>query len=55
MYTRYMKLSTLALSKGPVYDPRGTLVSTFTSVWRLEKDGKWRIVFDMGNPVCDKP
>jgi ketosteroid isomerase-like protein len=45
----------LALSTGPVYDPSGKLVSNFTSVWRLEKDGKWRIIFDKGNKECDTP
>ena len=46
---------TLALSSGPVYDPRGKVVGTFTSIWRMEESGVWRIVFDKGNPVCDKP
>ena len=45
----------LALSTGPVRDPAGKVVGTFTSIWRLEEPGKWRIVFDKGNPVCDKP
>jgi ketosteroid isomerase-like protein len=45
----------LALSTGPVYDPKGKLVGTFTSIWRLEAHGNWRIVFDKGNPVCDNP
>lgn len=44
---------TLALSSGPVRDPSGKIVSTFTSVWRLEAPGTWRIVFDKGNRVCD--
>jgi len=44
---------TLALSSGPVYDPGGKLVATFTSIWRLEAPGVWRIVFDKGNDVCD--
>jgi ketosteroid isomerase-like protein len=46
---------TLALSTGPVRDPTGKVVGAFTSIWRLEEPGKWRIVFDKGNPVCDKP
>ena len=41
----------LAHSSGPVYDPRGRLVGYFYSVWRLETDGKWRVVFDRGGPV----
>jgi hypothetical protein len=36
-----------------VYDPGGKLVATFTSIWRLEAPGVWRIVFDKGNDVCD--
>jgi ketosteroid isomerase-like protein len=44
---------TLALSTGPVRDPAGKLVATFTSIWRLDAPGKWRIVFDKGNEVCD--
>jgi uncharacterized protein (TIGR02246 family) len=44
---------TLALSSGPVYDPDGKRSGTFNSVWRLEKDGKWRVVFDKGCPRCD--
>ena len=39
----------LALSIGPVHDPSGTQVGTFTSVWRREDDGAWRVVFDKGD------
>ena len=39
---------TLAHSSGPVKDPQGTVVATFNSVWRLEADGRWRVVFDKG-------
>ena len=46
---------TLALSSGPVSDPDGKLVATFTSIWRLEASGKWRIIFDKGNRACDDP
>jgi ketosteroid isomerase-like protein len=46
---------TLALSTGPVYDPHGKQVATFTSIWRQEAPGVWRIVFDKGNDVCDCP
>ena len=31
----------------------GKLIATFTSVWRQESPGVWRIVFDKGNEVCD--
>lgn len=44
---------TLALSSGPVRNPQGKLVATFTSLWRLEAPGTWRIVFDKGNDACD--
>lgn len=44
---------TLALSSGPVYDAAGKNFATFTSIWRLEAPGVWRIVFDKGNEVCD--
>ena len=44
---------TFALSSGPVRNPQGKLVATFTSIWRLEAPGTWRIVFDKGNDVCD--
>jgi len=43
----------LALSTGPVRDPKGKLFATFTSIWRREASGQWRIIFDKGNDVCD--
>ena len=43
----------LALSSGPVRDPAGRIVATFTSVWRQEAPGVWRVIFDRGNDVCD--
>jgi ketosteroid isomerase-like protein len=42
---------TLALSAGPVRDPGGKLIGRFSSVWRLESPGVWRIVFDRGESV----
>lgn len=44
---------TLALSSGPVLDPEGKRIGTFQSIWRLEADGCWRIVFDKGCPPCN--
>ncbi len=38
----------LALSSGPVLNPAGETVGRFNSVWRLEADGEWRVVFDKG-------
>ena len=46
---------TLALSSGPVRTPAGDRVATFNSVWRLEADGQWRIVFDKGSRDCPEP
>ena len=43
---------TLALSTGPVFDPGGARVGTFTSTWRLERDGEWRVLLDSGCPPC---
>jgi len=42
----------LAISSGPVRDSKGALIATFTSIWRLEDAGKWRIIFDKGNRAC---
>jgi ketosteroid isomerase-like protein len=43
----------LALSTGPVRDANGKVVATFTSIWRREAPGQWRIIFDKGNDICD--
>jgi len=43
----------IALSTGPVRDPGGKVFATFTSIWRREAPGQWRIVFDRGAEVCD--
>ena len=42
----------LAMSSGPVYDPEGKVTGTFSSIWRREADGRWRVLFDKGCPVC---
>ncbi len=42
----------LALSTGPVFNAKGKLFSYYTSTWRLEQDGQWRIIFDKGNKAC---
>ena len=41
----------LALSTGPVYE-EGKIVGRFNSIWRLDADHAWRIVFDKGEAVC---
>ena len=43
----------LALSAGPVHDPQGKLIGRFSSIWRQEAPGQWRIIFDKGSEVCD--
>lgn len=47
-----LQSGTLALSSGPVLDPAGKLIARFTSIWRLDPDGRWRVVFDKGCEVC---
>jgi ketosteroid isomerase-like protein len=43
----------LALSTGPVTNAAGKQIGTYTSIWRREKTGEWRLIFDRGCPVCD--
>jgi hypothetical protein len=38
----------LALSSGPVFNPKGEQVGTFSSIWRRESEGSWKIIFDKG-------
>ena len=52
----------LALTRGPyrmtVTDEQGTQTDywgTFNSVWRLNDDGQWRIVFDTGDTAVREP
>ena len=42
---------TLAFSTGPVRNAEGKVVSRFSSVWRQEAPGVWRILFDRGSPL----
>ena len=49
-FVEVLESGTLALSSGPVRDPEGQEIGTFNSVWRLEPDGVWRVVFDKGCP-----
>ena len=43
----------LALSSGPVLNADGKRIATYTSIWRREPGGEWRIIFDRGAPFCD--
>jgi ketosteroid isomerase-like protein len=40
----------LAISNGPVFDPGGKKIGSFSSIWRREPDGRWLIIFDKGCP-----
>ena len=46
---------TLGLTSGPVIGADGSRVGTFNSVWRLDSDGSWKVVFDRGCPDCECP
>jgi ketosteroid isomerase-like protein len=46
--TEVLDSGTLAATSGPVKNENGTVTGRFNSVWRLESDGKWRVVFDRG-------
>jgi ketosteroid isomerase-like protein len=50
-----LESGTIALSTGPVLDPDGKRIGTFTSTWRLDGDGQWRVVLDGGCPPCACP
>ena len=39
----------LGFSSGPVFDEAGAQIGTFTSTWRRQPDGSWRILFDGGS------
>ena len=39
----------LALSSGPVRRPSGETAGRFNSIWRKDKDGQWRVIFDKGS------
>ena len=42
----------LAMTSGPVFDTAGNKIARFHSIWRLDPDGKWRVVFDRGEQLC---
>lgn len=48
-----LESGTLALSTGPVFDPAGQCIGRFTSIWRQESAGVWRIIFDKGGPCAE--
>jgi len=42
----------LALSTGPVFNKQGKLTAFYTSTWRKQSNGVWKIIFDKGNKAC---
>jgi ketosteroid isomerase-like protein len=50
-----LESGTLELSTGPVFNPAGEQVATFTSIWRREATGQWQVVFDKGCKACVCP
>ena len=40
----------LALSTGPVRNPKGEVIARFNSIWQRQSDGHWRVIFDKGSP-----
>jgi len=42
-----------AVSTGLARDPSGKVISRFTSIWRKEGDGRWRVIVDQGVDVPD--
>ena len=45
----------LALSTGLVRDAQGKLIGRFTSIWRKDADGHWRVIADQGVDASECP
>lgn len=43
----------LGLSAGPVFDPQGKQFACYSSIWRQEAPGVWKIVWDRGGGPQD--
>ena len=61
-YTEVLDSGTLAMTRGPYRyrdtNDDGSLYESwghFNSVWRLNDDGVWRVVFDAGDPSAGEP
>ena len=50
--TEVLDSGALGATSGPVKDEKGNVTGRFNSIWRLESDGKWRVIFDRGCQVC---
>ena len=61
-FVEVLEDGTLALTRGPyrmiTTDDQGAKTEhwgTFNSVWRLQKDGSWKVVFDAGGSSAEAP
>jgi len=36
----------LGLSTGPIYDPKGNHLGDYSSIWKRQADGAWKVIFD---------
>jgi len=45
----------LAMSTGPVMAPDGQITAYYTSTWRQDEEGNWKIIFDKGQAYCSPP
>jgi ketosteroid isomerase-like protein len=44
-----------AISTGLARGPDGKVLSRFTSIWRKDADGHWRVIADQGVDACECP
>ena len=44
-----------AVSTGLARAPDGKVISRFTSLWRKDADGHWRVIADQGVDACECP
>jgi ketosteroid isomerase-like protein len=44
-----------AVSTGLARTPDGKVISRFTSIWRKDADGHWRVIADQGVDACECP
>ena len=42
----------IALSTGPVWNPDGRVHSYYTSTWRKDSSGEWKVILDKGQKYC---
>ena len=52
--SRSMVSGDVGTTSGPVYDLQGKYTGSFTSVWKRQPDGTWRIILDGAAP-CEEP